>query len=99
MKGSVFMDKFETKKNNTAADNSAAEEKTAIEKTEETQLIAEPLETLGVTISAERYAELIRAEHNCQLIKKAFGVNSLFKYESDRENVISLLLGTKVIRS
>lgn len=93
------MNKIETKKNDTAADNSAAEEKTEIKAAEETQLIAEPLESSGVTISAERYAELIRAEHNCQLIKRAFSNYSPFKYESDRENVISLLLGTKVNRA
>ncbi len=47
------MNKIETKKNDTAADNSAAEEKTEIKAAEETQLIAEPLESSGVTISAE----------------------------------------------
>ena len=67
------MDKFETKKNNTAADNSAAEEKTAIKKAEETQLIAEPLEALGVTISVERYFGQVRPQYPTLVCKFAVG--------------------------
>lgn len=86
------MDKIETQA------GSIAEVKAESRNPKETQFTAAPLEAAGVTISAERYAELIRAEQNCQIIRRVFDQYSLFEFSDDKEKVISLLLGTKVRR-
>lgn len=48
-----------------------------------------------VTISASRYDALIRAEHTVELIKKAY-LNQALKYDSERTEVIKLLLGMEM---
>ncbi len=45
-----------------------------------------------VSISTTRYETLIRAEHTVELIKKAY-TDKAFKYDSERNAVIKLLLG------